>query len=75
MRTVGAELDAELVECNGQADHMHLLVADPPTLAISALMQRLRASTACAAGRECTGPCIRAGLRGHLRSPSYFPVY
>ena len=35
MRTLCAELDAELVEFNGEADHVHLLVAYPPTLAIS----------------------------------------
>ncbi|ETB33334.1 transposase, partial [Mycobacterium avium subsp. hominissuis 10-5606] len=44
MRTVCAELDVELVEFNGEADHVHLLVAYPPTLAISALAQRLKAA-------------------------------
>ncbi|GLB86134.1 hypothetical protein SRL2020226_55340 [Mycobacterium kiyosense] len=34
MRAVCAELDAELVEFNGEPDHVHLLVAYPPTLAI-----------------------------------------
>ena len=32
MRAVCAELDAELVEFNGEADHVHLLIAYPPTL-------------------------------------------
>ncbi len=40
MRTVCAELNADLVEFNGEADHVHLLVAYPPTLAISVLAQR-----------------------------------
>lgn len=33
MRTVCAALDVELVEFNGEADHVHLLVANPQTLA------------------------------------------
>ena len=32
MRTVCSELDAELVEFNGETDHVHLLVAYPPTI-------------------------------------------
>ncbi|ABK67962.1 hypothetical protein MAV101_07455 [Mycobacterium avium subsp. hominissuis 101] len=55
MRTVCAELDVELVEFNGEADHVHLLVAYPPTLAISALAQRLKGRTAYAVRREFTG--------------------
>jgi putative transposase len=46
MRTVCTELDVELVEFNGEADHVHLLVAYPPTLAISVLVQRLKGRTA-----------------------------
>jgi REP element-mobilizing transposase RayT len=42
MRTVCAELNVELVEFNGETDHVHLLVADTPTLAISSLVQRLQ---------------------------------
>lgn len=38
MRGVCADLDAELVEFNGEADHVHLLVAYPPALAISTLV-------------------------------------
>jgi putative transposase len=41
MRSVCAALDIELVEFDGEADHVHLLVAYPPTLAISQLVQRL----------------------------------
>jgi REP-associated tyrosine transposase len=41
MRTVLDELDVELVEFNGETDHVHLLVAYPPTLAISVPVQRL----------------------------------
>jgi putative transposase len=34
-----------LVEFNDQADHMHLLVAYPPTLAVYVLVQRLKGRT------------------------------
>jgi putative transposase len=74
MRSVCVELDAELVEFNGEADHVHLLVAYPPTLAISVLAQRLKGRTAYSVRREFTGSCIRARMRGHLWSPSYFAV-
>ena len=74
MRGVCADLNAELVEFNGEADHVHLLVAYPPTLAISALVQRLRGRTAYAVRRQYTGVCVRARMRGHLWSPSYFAV-
>ena len=46
----------------------------PPTLAISALVQRLKGRTAYAVPREYTGACVRARMRGHLWSPSYFAV-
>ena len=74
MRAVCAELDAELVEFNGEPDHVHLLVHCPPNLAISTLVQRLKGRTAYAVAHEYTGRCVRARRRGHLWSPSYFAV-
>jgi putative transposase len=68
------ELDTDLVEFNGEADHAHLLVAYPPTLAISTLVQRLKGRTAYAVRAEFTGACVRARMRGHLWSPPYFAV-
>lgn len=74
MRSVCVELDDELVEFNGEADHVHLLVAYPPALAISVLAQRLKGRTAYSVRREFTSACARARMRGHLWSPSYFAV-
>jgi putative transposase len=74
MRGACAELDVELVEFNGEPDHVHLLVAYPPTVAISVLVQRLKGRTAHAVRREFTGACVRARMRGHLGSPAYFAV-
>lgn len=61
----------DLVEFNGETDHVHLLVAYPPTLAISTLVQRLKGRTADETRREFTGACVRARMHGHLWSPSY----
>jgi putative transposase len=66
MRGVCAELDTELLEFNGEADHVHLLIAYPPTLSTSTLVQRLKGRTAYALRREYTGACVRAHTRGHL---------
>jgi putative transposase len=55
MRAVCAELDVDLVECNGETDHLHPPVAYPPTLAISVLAQRLKGRTAYAIRRQFTG--------------------
>jgi putative transposase len=53
---------------------VHLLVAYPPTLAISVLVQRLKGRTAYAARLEFTGVCVRARMSAHLWSPSNFAV-
>lgn len=71
MRSVCDELSADLVEFNGEADHVHQLVSYPPTLAVSTLVQRLKSRTAYVVRRQFTGACVRAHMRGHLWSPSY----
>jgi putative transposase len=50
MRTVCAERDVDSVEFNGEANHVHLLIGYPATLAISALCTGLKAAppTPCA---------------------------
>ena len=68
MRSVCEDLDAELVEFNGEADHVHLLVAYPPTLAISTPVQRLKGHTYFAV--SCGGappPIIKQYTAGHAR--------
>jgi putative transposase len=58
MRAACAELDAKPDEFNGEADHVHLLVTYPPTVAISTLAQQLTG--------EYTGACDRARMHGHV---------
>jgi REP element-mobilizing transposase RayT len=68
---VHAELDVELVEFNGEADHVQLLVAYPPTLAISTLVQRLKVArlTPCDANTWHLCP------RPHARTPVIGAVF
>jgi putative transposase len=72
MSGVCTDLDAELVEFNGEPEHVHLLVAYPPTLAVATLVRRLKGRSSYAVRREYTGRCVRARMRSHLWSPSYF---
>jgi putative transposase len=62
-----------LVEFNGEADHVHLLVAYPPTLPTSALVPRLKGRTAHGA-REHTGAWAHTRMRWRLLPPSCFAV-
>jgi REP element-mobilizing transposase RayT len=71
MRAVCSDLDAELVEFNGEVDHVHLLVAYPPTLALSVLAQRLKGRTTYPVRREYTGACADiSGRRPTSPSPA-----
>jgi putative transposase len=42
MRAVCADFETELVEFNGEADHVHLLVDFPPKVAVSKLVNSLK---------------------------------
>jgi putative transposase len=63
-----------LVEFNSEANHVRLLVAYLPNVALAQLIQRLKGRTAYAARREYTCAFVRARVGGHLLSPSYFAV-
>ncbi|SON63677.1 hypothetical protein MSIMFI_05208 [Mycobacterium simulans] len=67
-----ADLDAELVEFNGEPEHVHLLDAYPPTLAVATLLRRLKGRYSYTVRREYTGTCVRARMPSHLWSPSHF---
>jgi putative transposase len=41
MRALCADLEAELIEFNGEANHVHLLVNHPPKVAVSKLVNSL----------------------------------
>ncbi|MGW8879976.1 IS200/IS605 family transposase [Streptomyces mirabilis] len=72
MRAVCADFETELVEFNGEADHVHLLVHYPPKVAISRLVGSLKGVSARRLRQEFPGH-IRKYLWGdHFWSPSYF---
>jgi putative transposase len=66
--SVCADFGAELVELDGEDDHVHLLVAYPPQVAISRLVNSLKGVSA----RRLRARYPVRIHRGHLWSPSYF---
>jgi len=66
------DFDAELVEFDGEDDHVHLLVNYPPKVAISALVNSLKGVSSRMI-RKKNYPEIKKKLwGGALWSPSYF---
>ena len=63
MRAVGEDFGCQLVEFNGETEHVHLLVNVPPTVALSRLVQQPdgRLVPAAAAGVPRPGPARLAG--------------
>jgi len=72
MRKVCGDFDARLREFNGEDDHVHLLVAYPPKVAVSALVNSLKGVSARRLRSEFTGRVSRHTMHGHFWSPSYF---
>jgi putative transposase len=71
MRRLCTEMGAELREFNGEHDHVHLLVKYPPKLAVSTLVNRLKAVSAHYLLTEFTSIVNLHLAQGHLWSPSY----
>jgi putative transposase len=60
-------MDCVLLACDGEADHLHLLIEHPPNLSVSALV------ATSSRGLHEARPVIAARYRdGILWSPSYF---
>ena len=45
MGAVGEDFGCELVECNGETEHVHLLLNSPPTVALSRLGNSLKGAS------------------------------
>jgi putative transposase len=68
---VCADFDAELVELDGEDDHVHLLVSYPPNASISKLVNSLKGVSSRLLRRD--RPDLRSRYcKGVLWSPSYF---
>lgn len=70
--SVCADFESELVEFDGEDDHVHLLVNYPPKVAVSKLVNSLKGISSLLI-RKKNYPSIKTKLwDGALWSPSYF---
>ena len=71
-KSVCTDFEAELVEFNGEDDHVHLLVNYPPKISVSSLVNSLKGVSSRLI-RKKNYPNLRNKLWGNsLWSPSYF---
>jgi putative transposase len=72
MHEVCTGVGAEPREFNGETDHVHLLVHYPPSIALSALVDRLKGASSRRLRQQYPAD-VRKYLWGkHFWSPSYF---
>lgn len=70
--SICSDFESELVEFEGEGDHVHLLVNYPPKVAVSKLVNSLKGVSSRML-RKKNYPSIRKALYGeNLWSPSYF---
>lgn len=72
MREVCGSFGAELVEFNGEDDHVHLLVNFPPTVQLSKLVNSLKGVSSRYLRRDHMGHLSQFLWGGHLWSRSYY---
>lgn len=70
-RVVCADFEADLVEYNGEADHVHLLIVYPPKVAVASLVNALKGVSSRRLRTERSDIAKRY-WKGGLWSPSYF---
>lgn len=70
-RVVCADFETDLIEFNGEKDHVHLLVNYPPKVAISGLVNSLKGVSSRRL-RQDRPDIAKKYYRGGLWSPSYF---
>jgi len=71
-KSVCADFESELVEFDGEGDHVHLLINYPTKISISKLVNSLKGVSSRMIRKE-NFPSIKASLWGNqLWSPSYF---
>jgi putative transposase len=70
MGTVAKSMGFEIIEFNGESDHVHLLIEYPPKLSISTLVNHLKGVSS----RMYRQKGFNCPHDVHLWSPSYFAV-
>lgn len=66
------DFDVELVEMDGEVDHVHLLINYPPKLAVSSLVNSLKGVSSRLLRRDRPDIAQRYYYKGVLWTPSYF---
>ena len=69
---VCADFEAELVEFDGEQDHVHLLITYPPKVSVSRLVNSLKGVSSRLIRKKNYPTITRALWEGSLWSPSYF---
>ena len=72
MASICKDFEAQLLEFNGEADHVHLLVNYPPKVALSTLVNSLKGVSSRLMRKEYGDFHPWLKRRGVLWSPSYF---
>jgi len=72
MRQVCADFEVELVEFNGETEHVHLLVNFPPTVALSKLVNSLKGVSSRLLRKEFPALAKHYWRANKLWSGSYF---
>ena len=72
MRTVCDDFETELIELNGERDHIHLHVHYPPKVSISTLVGSLKGVSARRLRQEYPDHIHKYLSGTHFWSPSYF---
>ena len=70
--SVCVDFDVELVEMDGEQDHVHLLINYPPKLAVSNLVNSLKGVSSRLLRRDRPDIAERYYYKGVLWTPSYF---
>ena len=71
-RSICADFDSDLIECNGECDHVHLLVEYPPKLSVARLVNSLKGVSSRRLRVERPDLETRRWKSNVLWSPSYF---
>ena len=66
------DFEAQLVEMDGERDHVHLLVSYPPKVPVSTLVDSLKGASSRVLRKERPDIAKRFYYKGVLWSPSYF---
>lgn len=70
--SVCADFDVELVEMDGECDHVHLLINYPPKLAVSNMVNSLEGVSSRLLRRDRPDIALHYDYKGVLWTPGYF---